>query len=108
MDHEPGVLNSGLLDIQRLLEEHNKDLSEYSGMPIPTAPPAHPQHRLLRDQLAFDRTALAADVAVKLPLLTVEQRDIFDAVIDAEADPRQVQECDRTSLFTPLPWCVQI
>jgi len=90
VDDEPGVLNAGLLDIQRMLEEHNKTLEEFPDMPIPTAPPAQPQHRLLREELAYDRTALAADVAAKLLLLTPEQRTIFDAVLQAVDGPPQV------------------
>ena len=60
VDGQPGVLNAGLLDKQRMLEEHHKALREFPSMPIYTAPPAHAQHRLLTDQLAYYGTALAA------------------------------------------------
>jgi hypothetical protein len=85
------VLNSGLLDIQRMLEEHGFTLRSFPCMPIPVQQ-AVQVNRLLQAQLAYNTAALAAEVAAKLPLLTPEQRAIFDAVNRALDDPQEV--CD--------------
>ena len=99
VDGQPGVLNAGLLDKQRMLEEHHKALREFPSMPIYTAPPAHAQHRLLTDQLAYYGTALAAHLATTLPQLTPEQRSIYDAIQHAINEPAEV--CSVTDFCAP-------
>ena len=55
-----------------MLEESNSTLSDFPYMPTPTEPPAGGMHTLLREQLAYDRVELQAEVDANLSLLTPE------------------------------------
>ena len=90
VDHEPGVINAGLLDIERMLQEGSHTLSHFPDMPPAEAPPAGSIPTLLREQLAYDTVRLQAEVETNLHLLTPEQLDIFTAVMSSVDNPAQV------------------
>ena len=89
------TVNEALWHVEKQLSQHRKSLAMFPGMhtPLPTA--SHVMSSEEAAERAFDTQALAAAVAANVPKLNAEQKDVYDAVMNAAAKPAtdQVSIC---------------
>lgn len=77
------MMDEALLHIEKQLSQHHKSLSLFPGMPLPTVRNAMSSTEAA--ERAYDPEMLAASVAANMPLLNPEQKDVYDAVMQAVA-----------------------
>lgn len=83
---QPDTEHEALREIEDYLLALSKSLSDFPAMPIP--PPrtfSSPMSRLEFEEMGYDRSALAAEVALNLPKLNPEQRDAVNKILEAVA-----------------------
>ncbi|KAI3968999.1 hypothetical protein MKW92_020762, partial [Papaver armeniacum] len=74
---------STLYEIERILDRDNKSLKHFK-LPSPDLEfRANLENRLIRDEMSYDWESLANESSNMYNLLNVEQKKIFDVVIDA-------------------------
>ena len=77
------------LDIQVRLQSHEQDLPNFGLEPMTDDEKATVDHRVnveeavIREEMDFDITELAANVEATLPLFTPDQQEIYDTVMRA-------------------------
>ena len=75
------IYDYGLFLINRLLMESGRLLSEWPSMPLPVEDWQRlTANSLITEQLAYDRTALQAELEVRVPSLNDDQRAAYDRI----------------------------
>ena len=78
------VLLSGLLrELAAMFSNNGPSLSSYDVPPHSELAPDESSNRLILEELAYDRTALAAKAVSMSLALNIGQRAIYDAIIDS-------------------------
>ena len=78
------VLLSGLLrELAAMFSNNGPSLSSYDVHPHSELAPDESSNRLILEELAYDRTALAAKAVSMSLALNIGQRAIYDAIIDS-------------------------
>jgi len=78
------VLSSGLLrELAAMFSNNGPSLSSYDVPPHSELAPDESSNRLILEELAYDRTALAAKAVSMSLALNIGQRAIYDAIIDS-------------------------
>ncbi|KAK7312898.1 hypothetical protein VNO77_37136 [Canavalia gladiata] len=73
-----------LFEIHKLLQSHNKSLSDYPTMPQPNISTInHSNNVLILDELQYDREQLAKEHDIYLSTMTVEQHSIYSKIMHA-------------------------
>ncbi|KAK7340503.1 hypothetical protein VNO77_21209 [Canavalia gladiata] len=73
-----------LFEIHKLLQSHNKSLSNYPTMPQPDMSTInHCNNVLILDELQYDRQELAKQHQTYLSTITLEQQSIYSKIMDA-------------------------
>ncbi|XP_019160441.1 PREDICTED: uncharacterized protein LOC109157010 [Ipomoea nil] len=74
--------NFGLLEIEKLLQIHNKSLKEFPPMPIPALDNSRLSvNRLLFEELSYNREELANEAYNLTMKFTDEQRSVYETII---------------------------
>ena len=73
-----------LAEIEKLLRSQNKTLAYFPPMPLAVVSLIDENHnRLIYDELNYDKKTLVADKAELLSKMTMEQRNIYDTILNA-------------------------
>ena len=84
LDFTPTVFNDSFLSIESYLQAHNKQLSDFHGMPFPDhSAQAGLPSRLMQAELAYDLLALSNQVDVFEELSNKDQKAVYDSVLEA-------------------------
>ena len=85
-----------LLDIEFRLQSFEKQLSDF-GLPVPTEEElsqvnhiVNTEPAVIREEMAFDIQELHEMVEDRLPIFTAEQREIYDLVLDAVTNAKEL------------------
>lgn len=74
--------NSTLIEIESLLDSHNKRLDDFPPMLTPNVNMLLVDtNRLIAEELNYDRVSLAQEFMLLMPTMTIEQHDIYDTII---------------------------
>ena len=79
---QPAV-DSALREIENFLNVHNKSLEDFPPMPVPPALTQNSQPYLFEEELRFDPAEMRRRLVENSPLLTAEQRTIYEDVFEA-------------------------
>ncbi|KAI3860844.1 hypothetical protein MKX03_002460, partial [Papaver bracteatum] len=80
---EEEIKNLTLYEIERILDRDNKSLKHFK-LPSPNLEfRAKLENRLIRDEMSYDWTSLAKESSNMCNLLNLQQKEIFDIVVNA-------------------------
>ena len=74
---------AALYDIDMLLQSHGRTLTQFGFEPPPGFDERDYKNRALRQAMAFDASAEAREAEWRVPMLTDEQRIVFDTVLES-------------------------
>ena len=81
------ILNKVLLDIEYRLQKHGKSLADFPNMPIPLNEKyPYEEARIIMDELDYNVDQLNGIIDANLPVLNVDQLNIYNIVIGAVYD----------------------
>ncbi|XP_035843997.1 uncharacterized protein LOC110931558 [Helianthus annuus] len=78
------IKNLALLEIEKFLLHNNSSLRNYSNMPYPDDESiSSSNNRLINEELCYDQNTMEDELNSMLVLLTDEQRNVFDQIIES-------------------------
>ncbi|KAI3910454.1 hypothetical protein MKX01_034848, partial [Papaver californicum] len=80
---EEGIKNLTLYEIEKILNRDNKSLKDFNLLSPNLEFRSNLENRLVRDKMSYDWASLADEASNMYNLLNVQQKEIFDVVMDA-------------------------